>query len=109
MEGYLLVIVAFLSALVGAVIGSTRGHPCMAALAGLFLGPIGWILAAVTDSHDRCPRCAQPYHHKAKVCPWCSVRLVAEAPANGQAPAPGAAGTPGRRAVLRADAIPPVR
>jgi hypothetical protein len=34
---------------------------------------------------------------------------LSQAGGNGQAPAPGAPGTLGRRAVLRADAIPPMR
>lgn len=51
-----------LSALVGLAIGNGKGRPTAGLIWGFVLGPIGWLIVAVSPA---------AMAHKAKPCPYC--------------------------------------
>lgn len=63
---------------VGAWIGERRGgRGGMGCLAGILLGPIGWLIMAVTGPDKLpCPHCRERIHEAATVCPKCQREVV---------------------------------
>src|ERR1017187_1721147 len=72
-EGVLLVLVAgcLISGAIGAAIGSNKGRGGEGFALGLFLGPIGWIIAALLDYPRKCPACQCGVPESATVCKGC--------------------------------------
>jgi hypothetical protein len=67
-----LLLAPFTSAAVGALIGISRGRDGRrAAILSFFLGPIGWLMAALTQPRFHCPRCREPIRELATKCPHC--------------------------------------
>ena len=65
-------IVFFVSAIISCVIGSRKGEPISSFFFGLFLGPIGVILAILsTGNKKKCQYCQEFVNKKATVCPHC--------------------------------------
>lgn len=63
-------------AVVGALIGKAKGRWLAGLLWGLALGPIGWLIVALSRSgFVECPECGQPNAPVAKVCRHCGVDL----------------------------------
>lgn len=52
-------------------IGAKRNNEFGATLAGVFLGPIGVVLALVTDKRESCPKCKMKINNGAEICPHC--------------------------------------
>lgn len=61
---------------VGCILGMNRGQVVNGGIAGLFLGPIGWVLIlTVAKSLPRCPECRSMVPHKARRCRHCGEPL----------------------------------
>ena len=61
-------------ALVGFFIGKAKGRWLAGLLWGAALGPIGWLIVALSKSgFVECPECGQPNAPAAKVCRHCGV------------------------------------
>ncbi len=74
-----LVIGALFSALIGSLIGGTKGRSGAGAVLGLLIGPIGWLLVAVgKDRRPKCPECGGVIVPGARRCKNCGASLVAE-------------------------------
>jgi hypothetical protein len=57
-----------ISAVVGYYIGKPKGE---AGVGGL-LGPLGWIISAISRGNQKdCPYCMKLIHPQATVCPYC--------------------------------------
>lgn len=69
LEG-ILIILWLASAWLGHYLGRQRGRPATGCLAGLLLGPIGWVLVAL-ERRGPCPHCRQIIDSRATVCPHC--------------------------------------
>ena len=54
------VMVPAVSALVGYLIGGSKGNGLAGLLLGLFLGPLGWLIAAVLSGHRQKPSASAP-------------------------------------------------
>ena len=71
------VICWYLSAVVGALIGATKGRPTGGAFWGLFLGPLGWLMIfSAPDSRPTCPECLGVTIEGAKKCLHCGSNLI---------------------------------
>jgi RNA polymerase subunit RPABC4/transcription elongation factor Spt4/DNA-directed RNA polymerase subunit RPC12/RpoP len=66
-----LVFWATIGGIVGAAIGSARENVLGGFFMGMILGPIGWLLALMTDARPECPECKGRVATGAKVCPHC--------------------------------------
>lgn len=63
-------------ALVGAAIGWSKGRMLAGLVWSLVLGPIGWIVMALSKSKlPECPACGRPNSDRAKVCRHCGVEF----------------------------------
>jgi hypothetical protein len=63
-------------ALVGAFIGWAKGRWLAGLVWGALLGPIGWLVIALSRSgHPECPECGRRNVPAAKVCRHCGVHL----------------------------------
>jgi hypothetical protein len=61
-----------ISAVVGAIIGSTKGRPTAGGVWGLLLGPIGWIVILIApDTRPKCPECGGTTVRGARKCQNC--------------------------------------
>jgi hypothetical protein len=61
-------------ALIGAVIGWAKGRWLAGFIWGAALGPIGWIVVALSKSGLReCPECGRRNQPDAKVCRYCGI------------------------------------
>ncbi|MBO9662788.1 zinc ribbon domain-containing protein [Dokdonella sp.] len=61
-------------AVIGALIGKAKGRWLAGLLWGAALGPIGWLIVALSKSgFVECPDCGQPNAPSAKVCRHCGV------------------------------------
>jgi hypothetical protein len=61
-----------INAIVGAAIGARKNMVGGAIALSIFLGPIGWIIALVSEGDFRkCPFCAENIKDAALVCPHC--------------------------------------
>jgi ribosomal protein L40E len=61
-------------ALIGALIGFAKGRWIAGAIWGAALGPIGWLVIALSKSNLReCPECGQRNQPDAKVCRHCGI------------------------------------
>lgn len=70
------VLIWFICAIVGAVIGSSKGEAGMGFIAGLLLGPFGVLFAAMSSGdREPCPHCKERIKKKASVCPHCRTQL----------------------------------
>ena len=70
----IVVIVSWLvvNPLVGYLIGQRKNAAEVGILLGLFLGPIGWLIAALYSGNLRkCPFCSEHIKPDAKVCRYC--------------------------------------
>jgi hypothetical protein len=66
--------ITLICALVGALIGWVKGRWLSGLLWGAALGPIGWLVTALSKSNLReCPECGQRNRPDAKVCPGCGI------------------------------------
>ncbi|MBX3688958.1 hypothetical protein [Dokdonella sp.] len=64
-------------ALVGALLGMTKGRWLWGLLWGLALGPIGWIVVMLSASRQPlCPECAKPNPAGLKRCRHCGTDLA---------------------------------
>lgn len=61
-------------AVVGALVGSVKGRWLAGLIWGALLGPIGWLIVALSKSgFVECPECGRPNAPAAKVCRHCGV------------------------------------
>lgn len=67
----LLALSMFISGLIGGAIGSTRENGVFGFVFGVFLGPIGWLLALLADGRPECHECKSRVPTGAKRCPKC--------------------------------------
>lgn len=66
------------SALIGLLIGKSKGRAADGVIWGLLLGPLGWLIVAVgQDNHVKCPFCRGPLaDFKATHCRHCGQQVV---------------------------------
>ncbi len=58
-------------------IGERKGHGCLCSILGLFLGPIGALIAlAIPSRFTKCRECRKSIERKATICPYCRTRQV---------------------------------
>ncbi|HEV3147424.1 MAG TPA: hypothetical protein VGZ24_02145 [Chthoniobacterales bacterium] len=63
----------FVNAIVGYLIGKQKNEIGSAITVSILLGPIGWLIAALTAGNFRkCPFCAERVKLEALVCKHCS-------------------------------------
>lgn len=68
------IVITVACALIGALIGWTKGRALAGMIWGLVLGPIGWIVIALAKSKlAECPQCGRPNAERAKRCRYCGV------------------------------------
>jgi hypothetical protein len=64
-------------ALGGLVIGVAKRRVAYAVVLGAVLGPLGWVIAALSAGRCRaCPACAAQIPLNAKFCPKCGVSIA---------------------------------
>jgi hypothetical protein len=62
--------------LIGYAIGKPKGQAVSSAFICVLLGPIGWIVAAVSKGNvKKCPFCSEDIKPDAKVCRYCGREL----------------------------------
>ncbi len=63
--------------LIGYSIGNKKGQPGAGFFLGLLLGPIGWLIIALSKDKNKkpCPFCKEPTHKDATVCSHCQKEL----------------------------------
>ena len=67
-------LLTLICALVGALIGWVKGRWLMGMVWGAALGPIGWLVVALSKSSLReCPECGRRNRPDAKVCRFCGI------------------------------------
>ncbi len=67
-----------LLAVVGYAIGQPKNQGAAGALAGLFLGPLGWLLAfMLPDQNPKCPACFTRINPSAHTCWRCGLNFEA--------------------------------
>jgi hypothetical protein len=72
--------ITLVSAVVGAIIGHAKGRWLAGLLWGVVLGPIGWLVIALSKGHYvECPECSRHNVPAAKACRHCGVNLRAAA------------------------------
>ncbi|MEO7432105.1 MAG: hypothetical protein ABIR62_08775 [Dokdonella sp.] len=65
-------------AVIGGLIGATKGRMVAGVVWGIALGPIGWVVIAVSNGNQpACPDCGQTNPTDAKTCRHCGVNLRA--------------------------------
>ena len=70
------IVLTLACALVGALIGRTKGRWLAGFVWGAALGPIGWIIIAVAKREAReCPECGRTNPAGAKVCHGCGIHF----------------------------------
>jgi hypothetical protein len=57
MNGYALLMIAIICGMIGASIGQSRKCGVTGFSAGLFLGPLGWLLVLFNDQRRQCSEC----------------------------------------------------
>jgi len=63
-------------AVIGALIGAAKGRMVAGLVWGAALGPIGWLVVALSKSSlPECPECGLPNRTDAKTCRHCGVDL----------------------------------
>lgn len=62
-------------AVIGKAVGSQKNAGGWGMLLGLFLGPIGIIVAALIDGRPICPTCGTKLNGKPKLCPSCKTKF----------------------------------
>ena len=73
--GWLLVL-TLICAVIGALIGRSKGRWLAGFVWGAALGPIGWIVVAVSKREPRlCPECGRKNPPDAKVCHSCGIEF----------------------------------
>lgn len=67
-----IILIWLVCAVLGAVIGSSKGEAGSGFVAGLIFGPLG-LLFALASSGNRmpCPACKESINKKATICPHC--------------------------------------
>lgn len=60
-----------LGGIVGGLIGKSREQPIGGFLIGALFGPIGWLIAFLSDCRPKCPACMSRYSTGATICPQC--------------------------------------
>jgi hypothetical protein len=63
--------------------GQQKGEPISAFLFGVFLGPFGIMLAALSSGYKvPCAHCREPMHRQATICPHCHLAPPPPEPAD---------------------------
>lgn len=76
MEGWMILSGLCVSALVGHLLGKSKGKPVAGALIGFFLGPLGWLLVSLSpDARPKCPHCKGAIVAGAKKCQNCGSEI----------------------------------
>ena len=65
-----------ISSVIGYLIGKSKGKPDKGAIAGFFLGPVGWLLIIISpDDSPKCPYCRENVARGAIRCKGCTARI----------------------------------
>ncbi len=65
-----------IAALIGYFIGQTKGKPLRGAIVGFLLGPVGWLLIAISpNDNPTCPYCKGTIVSGARKCKNCGTRI----------------------------------
>lgn len=68
------------SGLIGYLIGNGKGEGGKGAILSLLLGPIGWLIVAISDGDRKsCPHCKSKISKDATTCPQCHKAPTADA------------------------------
>jgi hypothetical protein len=72
-----LIVMTLICAAIGALIGRSKGRWLAGFIWGAALGPIGWIVIAVSKREPRlCPECGRKNPPDAKVCHGCGIHFA---------------------------------
>ena len=75
--GAVIVLGCLLTGFIGYAIGNTRGRGGEGALLGIFLGPIGWVIALLLPATgSKCPGCLGVVPEGARRCKHCGVAFT---------------------------------
>jgi hypothetical protein len=73
MNEYSLLMFAIICGMIGAFIGQSRKCGVTGFIAGLFLGPLGWLLVLFNDQRRQCSECKGRIPDDASRCQHCGV------------------------------------
>jgi hypothetical protein len=75
----LYLVIGFICALLGFLIGKEKGQGGFGALLGLLLGPIGLLIILVMAGNKiKCPYCQEKIHIDATKCPYCQSMIASD-------------------------------
>jgi len=75
-EGWFVLCGLSVMALIGYLLGQSRGKPVRGAMIGFLLGPVGWFLIVLSPNENpMCPYCKGTIVHGAQKCKNCGSRI----------------------------------